>query len=220
MSDGNEDFMLRRISELEGLVHKATAEAKKYRWAKKNLLKEHEELQAEHARVVKEVAESAATPDEWKSKYEDVLQQVRKRDHRDAWVPVAKPQLVDGVPIEEIWSKIGYSPGEEIPGPESINERLSAAKKAAPYLFKPDGAGLAHSATADPSERGHGVGVPPERARLSVPPGMGFSQGSRQAVPGEFVVTKTQLQTPGFYTNNSKAIQDAQKNNRLVVTDG
>jgi hypothetical protein len=81
--------------------------------------------------------EQVKTPDEWKTKAEEVQKALATRDRRDEWSQHVKDQLADGVPIEDIWAKAGYEPGDEPTTPEQINELVGKARDAAGYLFKP-----------------------------------------------------------------------------------
>lgn len=211
----NDEFMLKRISELEQLVHKANEESKKRKILNRKLTAEMEELRKAHEESRREIEETRSRPaDEWQSKYEAIRREVWKRDHKDAWNANLNGKLVDGVPLEEIWAKIGYEPSEQMPTPERIAEQLEQARQTAPYLFRPvqTGSTSGRAPTPTPPAGGQSEG----RARLSVP--MDLSRGGRTSGPTELVITKSQLQDPNFFRNNRKAIIEAQKNNALVVT--
>lgn len=217
--DNNQSFMLKRISDLESEIHATRTEAKKYRLRGKATTKELEDLKVRYAEVEKTIEESRANPDPWQAKYQEIQKQLWSRDHRDAWTPVARERLVDGVPIEEIWSKIGYTPGDRVPDSDAIVEHLAKAQKAAPYLFR--AAGTATQApTATPESLEGAQDDTNARGRLAIPPGMGLGRGARSSGPTELVIKRSQLQTPGFYHQNKKSITEADRNGTLVVIDG
>lgn len=212
----NEEFMLKRISELEQLVHRANEESRKRKVVNRKLVTEMEELRKSHAESQRELEEIRARPaDEWQAKYESVRREVWKRDHRDVWNANINGKLVDGVPLEEIWSKIGYEPSEQPPTAERIAEQLERARQVAPYLFRPAQTGGTPGRAPTPIPPAGGQ--PEARTRLSVP--IDLSRGGRSSGPTELVITKSQLQDPNFFRNNRKAIIEAQKNNSLVVTN-
>lgn len=211
----NEEFFMKRISELERLLHRTSAESKKRKLAIRELTEERDRLKSSQEDMVREI-ESAKSrpPDEWELKYRAKEKEVWQRDHKEAWKEIATKKLVDGVPLEEIWGKIGYNPGSEVPGPDQILEQLEKARSVAPYLFRVDG-------PTDKPESQQGTKTPERdtRGRLAVTNGLDLSRGSRTANPGEYVISKSQLRDPNFFRLNQKSINEASKNNALVVTD-
>lgn len=216
METNNQDFMMKRISELEKIVAETGRQARKYRLARRKV---EDDLTAEREARQKLAEEleglKAAPPDEWKVRFDAAQKEIWKRDQKDTWKSYVGEKLVEGVPIEEIWSKIGYEPGSEQPTPEFITARLEQAKQVAPYLFRADGTAKGTPPTPAPQN-----GAAPESQsarRLTLPPDL--SRGSRAGVPGELVVTRDQLRDPAFMMNpgNKKAMAEARKAGVLVI---
>lgn len=204
MSDENSGpFLLRRISELERQVAEANAEAKKRRIEKKAVAKEAEDLRAERDALAKEREALQASPGEWQRKAEELQKQVRVRDHRDAWHAAIGDMLNEKVPLEEVWSKLKYEPGDQIPTSQEIKEQVKAARDAAPYLFRQE--------TATPAPGG----AKPTREALHVP--LDASRGDRDTGLGKFVVRQSDMRNPIFMMANSKKISEASRDGNLTV---
>ena len=213
--EGN-DVLLSQIKDLQKQVRDLEAKGHKYRTERREWMKERDELRASRESSAKELEEARSRPtDEWQTKYEEVRKEVWNRDHRDAWKPVISEKLVDGVPLEEIWSKIGYSPGEATPTPAQILEHMEKARAVAPYLFRVDG--TTKGGSPAPESRSETQAESNGKGRLAVPPGMGIGRGSRATGASELVLTKDQMRNPEYMRLNQRAIAQARKDNVLVI---
>lgn len=214
----NEDFFLKRISELERSLHKTADESKRRKLLIRKMTAEMDGIKSERDALNAQLEDSKQRPpDEWEVKYRAKEKEVWKRDHVSAWKDISEQRLLSGVPLEEIWSKIGYEPGEAVPTPEQVQEHLEKAKAVVPYLFRVDG--QTQGNPTKPASQNGTQQPDGSRGRLSVSSGVDLSRGSRSPVPGEYVVSKRQLRDPNFFRLNQKSINEASRNNTLVVTD-
>jgi hypothetical protein len=213
MSETNGDFLLRRVGELERQLAESNAEAKKRRLSSRKLQAECDALKAERETLaaerdtLKTTVETA--PSEWRAKYEDLSQQVRTRDHRDAWARVLGDQLAAKVPVEEVWSKLGYRPGDELPTEQQIKEQAGTVRETAPYLFQ------TASATDAPDPRGS-----QRAAGGTLEVGLDAGRGAPDKGTEKLYVRESQLKDPRFALPNTKALAEASRAGNLVVLPG
>ena len=168
---------------------------------------------AERDRLAQEREAASATPGEWQQKAEDLQKQLRSRDHRDAWLGAIGDQLGAKVPIEEVWAKLKYEPGDQVPTAEQIREQAQAARDAAPYLFS-EGRGSGQTAPAGAQQTSSGNG----QGSLSVP--LDVSRGVRDTGIGRMVVRESEMRDVGFMMSNTKALAEASKAGNLTILPG
>src|ERR1700687_830548 len=160
MSDNENGFLLKRISERECALVEANADAKKRRIQFRDASKELAETKERLEQLGRDRDTLQKSPSEWQKKYEAAEQQLRVRDHRDAWLSVVGESLNEKVPLEEVWSKIKYQPGENLPTESEIRSQVKVARDAAPYLFRQE---------SDPAKPAPAGAQPPSKPTSQVP---------------------------------------------------
>lgn len=179
------------IQRLNAAVAKANAESAKRR----------KDLRAAEDRVAKaeaQLAELTADRDRWKGQAEaapgdqakritDLENQIRFRDHRDAFREALSGQLRDKVTVDKVLAEIGYAPGESVPTAEEIAELVGKARDAAPYLFASE-----EGETPAPSREGT---TQPNGKPLSGP---GGGRGGPDTTPGKVRYTVDEIRAPGW----------------------
>lgn len=213
MSDNENGFLLKRISELERALVEANAEAKKRRLQVKASTKELTELRQEREQLAKEREALKSSPSEWQAKAESLQKELRVRDHRDAWTKIVGEELNDKVPLDEVWSKIQYQPGENVPSESEIRSQVKAARDAAPYLFRQT------SESGTPAPAGAQQAPKATSGQASQVP-FDASRGDRDMGQRRFVVRQSEMQNAGWMMSNSKALSDASRKGILDIVPG
>jgi hypothetical protein len=207
------EFMLNRLGELERRVVELSDEAKRKKLTNRKLEQELAETRAERDRIAKEHEAARSTPSEWQQKAQDLERQLRSRDHRDAWREAIGPELAAKVAVEDVWAKLKYEPGDQVPTAEQIREQAKAARDAAPFLFSEGrGVGPAAPVGAQQASGGNGQGL------LSVP--LDVSRGVRDTGIGRMVVRESDMRDVGFMMSNTKALAEASKAGTLTILPG
>lgn len=206
MSNGENEFLLKRISELERALVEANGEAKKRRLKHRDESKELEALRAEKETWTRERDALKSSPTEWQAKYEAIEKELRTRNHRDVWQKTIGDQLNEKVTLEKVWAEIQYQAGENIPSESEIKSQVKAARDVAPYLFRqPSESGMPAPAGAQPQSK----------ATSHVP--FDASRGDRDTGQPRFTVRKSDMQNVSFMMSNSKKIAEASRNGTLDV---
>lgn len=176
----SDEYLKDQVTQLRKDLEKANAEAAKYRHARKDTIgqleavrKQLAETQATHEKTLADLAKERDTAtterDQWKTKAEllpteqaerlkTLEGEIRLRDHRDAFRSVltaekAAHKLHDKASLDEVWTKIGYTPGDKLPTADEIAGMVGKAQEAAPYLFQvPD-----QASGRGPHGQGNGV---------------------------------------------------------------
>lgn len=209
----NNDYMLRRIAELERELAETKTEAKKRRLELRELKEAHATLQTERTAL-------EGDRDQWKTKAEaapgtvqaendQLRQELRTLRHHAAWEKAVSDQLHDKVTVDKLWGELQYKPGDELPTPEQITEQVKAARESAPYLFK-NGV----ETTQDASGEAKRARPSPLDVQTSASQGRPDTS-SRTA----FRVTKQQLGDARWMSDrlNQKALSEAQQNGSLEI---
>ncbi len=179
------------------------------------------ELEKAQAELAKERESLAAKPVELEKQVSALQAALRSRDHRDAFAQVIGPELQDGVPVEDIWAKIGFDPSavEAVPTPDQIAALVAPAREKAAYLFRSAQSDPAASSATPASQ-----GTPPSGAyqarpvtQTSPPPGAGRAP-SAQAV-ARVRYSEKEVQVPGWQTKNP-ALAEALREGRADCIDG
>lgn len=212
MAENENGFLLKRIGELERQLGEANAEAKKRRIQAKTITKELNEIQIERDQIMREREMLRSSPSEWQAKYETLQKELRTRDHRDVWTKTIGEDLQDKVPLEEIWSKIGYQPGENVPSEHEIKQQAKAAREVAPYLFRSQeqiGRAPEPTTTAPVGAQVH------QKPTAQVP--FDASRGDRDTGQRRFVVRQSEMRDVNFMMANSKMISEASRKGILEI---
>lgn len=202
-------FYMSQIRDLQRQLTEANAEAKKRRLQFKTTSKELAEIKAEREQLARERESLKASPSEWQAKAEKLQSELRTRDHREAWLKVVGENLADKVPLEEVWSKIQYTVGENIPSESEIKSQVKAARDVAPYLFREG---------SEPRTPAPAGAQPPSKAPSHVP--FEASRGDRDTGNHRFVVRQSDMQNGGWMMANSRAIAEASKKGILDIIPG
>jgi hypothetical protein len=206
MSDNENGFLLKRISELEKALVEANAEAKKRRLKHRDDSKELQDLRAEKETWTKERDALKSSPTEWQAKYEKIEQELRARDHRDVWQKAIGDQLNEKVTLEKVWAEIQYQVGEQLPSESEIKSQVKAAREAAPYLFRqPSEAGTPAPAGAQPQSK----------ATSHVP--FDASRGAPDTGSPRYKVLRSDMQNASFMMSHSKQIAEASRKGVLDI---
>lgn len=213
MADGENGFLLKRISELERELAATNAEAAKRRSHGKATAKELAEVKAERDTLVKERDALKTSPGEWQAKAEAIQKELMTRDHRDAWMKVIGEILQDRVPLDEVWGKIQYKVGENIPSEAEIKSQVKAAQEAAPYLFRQQDAG--ERRVSEPGPAASREAQPQTKGQLQVP--FDASRGDRDMGQHRFTVRRSDMQNVEFMMANSQKIAKASRSGTLNV---
>jgi hypothetical protein len=214
MSDANShEFMVTRLGELERRLVEVSDEAKRRKLAARKLEKELEGVRAERDEMAREREALRSTPSEWQQKAEDLERQLRSRDHRDAWREAIGLELAEKASVEDVWAKLKYEPGDQVPTADQIREQAKAARDAAPYLFS-EGRGGGTSAPVGAQQALEGNG----QRLLSVP--LDVSRGVRDTGIGRMVVRESDMRDVGFMMSNTKALAEASKAGNLTILPG
>jgi|GEM_PF-6972008 len=208
------DALLKRISELEQKLNEACADAKKRRTQLREEQTAHNELKTRVQGLETENTQLKQSPGEWKTKHDDLQQQLRTRDAADAFKGVLGDTLAPKVTLTKFLAEIGYTPGEVAPTPEEIGELVKQARENVPYLFAPE---TAETATTPPGGATQGQTRPPLKETLGIP-----SRGAPDMSASRFTVKRSQLQDPNWSLdpNNKRLVREARQNNTLEVVDG
>ena len=206
MSENENGFLLKRISELERALVEANAEAKKRRLKHRDDAKELEALRADKEMWTRERDALQSSPTEWQAKYEKIEGELRARDHRDLWQKTIGDQLNEKVTLEKVWAEIQYKPGDNLPSDSEIKSQVKAAREAAPYLFR------------QPSE----AGTPAPAGAQSQPKGQSHvpfdaSRGDRDTGISRFKVLRSDMRDSSFMMTHSKQIAEASKKGLLDI---
>lgn len=206
MSENENGFLLKRISELERSLADANSEAKKRRLKHRDDSKELETLRAERETWTKERDALKSSPTEWQAKYEKIESELRARDHRDVWQKAIGSELNEKVTLEKVWAEIQYKVGENIPSESEIKAQARAARDAAPYLFRqPSEAGTPAPAGAQPQPK----------ATSHVP--FDASRGAPDTGTSRFKVLRSDMQNASYMMTHSKQIADASRKGTLDI---
>jgi hypothetical protein len=206
MSESENGFLLKRISELERALVETNAEAKKRRIQLRDANKALAEFKAGHEQFAKDREALQKSPSEWQAKYEAIEQQLRVRDHRDAWLKVVGESLNEKVPLEEVWSKIKYQPGEGVPTEAEIKSQVKAARDVAPYLFRQE---------SEPAKSAPVGAQPPSKLTSQVP--FEASRGAPDTGLSRFKVLRSDMRNADFMMTHSKQIAEASKKGILDI---
>ncbi len=206
MSDNENGFLLKRISELERALVEANGDAKKRRIQFRDASKELVELRAEREQLAKDREALQKSPSEWQAKYEAIEQQLRVRDHRDVWLKVVGESLNEKVPLEEVWGKIKYQPGENLPTETEIRSQVKVARDVAPYLFRQE---------SEPVKSAPAGAQPPSKPTSQVP--FEASRGAPDMGISRVRVLRSDMQNAGFMMTHTKQIAEAQRKGILDI---
>jgi hypothetical protein len=113
------------------------------------------------------------SPDEWKSKYEELHGKVREKAHKDAFGSVAKGLKVRDDAIDDLWTLSKYAPEGDEPDEKAILGHLEPLVKAKPYLLAAEAPVTAGESAAKPL-----AAVKP------LPPGPGVARPRLSDAPG------------------------------------
>ncbi len=232
MSDSNE-FMLKRISELEKAVQDANGESAKWKARFKREQEAGTKLKAESEPAVKDArdalekataerdalladrdtwkSKAESSPTEWKTKAEELQGKLQARDAADAWSKVVGEELAPKVSLEKLWAELDYKPGDTPPTPEEITEQLKAARESVPYLFK--------TVADTPTETPRGSQTPATKPPLKETVAAG--RGAPDKTSSRVTVSKAQLQDPKWKLDplNKEMLSDATKRGVLDIVD-
>lgn len=178
-----------RVARLEREKAELQAEKGKHISTKKKAMRELDTLR-------RQVEDLTKARDEWKGKAEaapgdqakritELEGQIRRRDHKDVFAAALAGQLNEKVTVDDLWSKIGYEPGEKLPAADQLKELIGKARDAAPYLFAPEG-GQAQGQAA--------------QTQPAAPPWAGRGIGGQSE--GPVTLTEAQLRDPAFMLSN------------------
>jgi hypothetical protein len=195
-----------RVSELTNEVATLRAESKNRRLARKEALAEVDALKAQLAAVEAErdkLATSTGSGDTAK-RIAELEAEVRRRDHRDVWSKALDGKLHEKASIEDVWAKTGYTPGEAVPSPETIEGMVGKALEAAPYLFATDQSGSERSTNGTAAKA-----TPP-------PPGTGRAAPGTSA--GRVTYTRADITQPGWQQSRPELVEALQKGAAVLVS--
>ncbi|MBV8228347.1 MAG: hypothetical protein JO329_00050 [Planctomycetaceae bacterium] len=225
------DALLARIATLQGEVAALKAEAKGHRLKARRRREEQADLarqlegaRGELRRLAAErddlTARLDADPGEWRERYEAAARDLRGLKHAAHWAQVIGGDLAEKVPVAKVWEQVGYQPGDELPDPDQIRQWATAARDAAPYLFRPRGAG------EPPAGPDAGLGGPQPPDAPPTPPTQyqvgvfdGGGRGRRDVGTDRLVVTRSQMQDPGFMLRHTRALAAASAAGTLTIRD-
>jgi hypothetical protein len=206
VSENENGFLLKRISELERELSAAMSDAKKRRVQYRDASKELEALRVEKATWDKERDSLKSSPTEWQEKYEKIEGELRARDHRDVWQKAIGDQLNEKVTLEKVWAEIQYKPGDNLPSESEIKTQVKAARDAAPYLFRQS------SEAGTPAPVGAQL---PSKGPSHVP--FDGSRGDRDTGSARFKVLRSDMRDSHFMMTHSKAIAEASRKGILDI---
>ncbi len=180
------------------------------------------ELEKAQAELAKERESLAAKPVELEKQVSALQAALRSRDHRDAFSQVIGPELQDGVPVEDIWVKIGFDPSavEAVPTPDQIAALVAPAREKAAYLFRSSAQSDPAASSATPASSGQlpsGAYQARPVTQTSPPPGAGRAP-SAPAV-SRIRYSEKEVQVPGWQTKNP-ALAEALREGRADCIDG
>ncbi len=157
----------------------------------------------------KEMAESS--PDQWKAKYEELLETNRVSKHQDAFKQAAKAAGVLEDALDDAWSLSGYKPGEGDPDDAVIQTTVKGLIETRPWLK----AGIAaDAAQANPDgSKAAPDGATPASSLAAKGKGPGMGRGASPAGSQANVLraTRAQLNDPAWKAANRDAIVEAYK---------
>jgi hypothetical protein len=205
MADGENGFLLKRISELERLVEIKIADYKKARHQSRLASEELKTIREERDVLAREREALQASPNEWRAKYEDLQKDLKARDHKDAWLKIVGPELADKVPLDEVFGKIQYQVGDSVPSESEIRKLAQQAREVAPYLFRQESEPGAIAPQGAPSAP-QGANAA-SRSPAQVP--FDASRGERDTGSSKFRVLRSDMRNPRFMMTHSKAIAEA-----------
>jgi hypothetical protein len=141
-----------------------------------------------------EATEQYATmpPDEKDKSIADLRRQLATRDRRDEWAKAVGDRLAPGVPLEDLWAKAEYEPGDDPADEATITEAVGKARDRAPYLFKPDAD--AAGDTQGGADAPRATATPAPRPVVS----SGGGQGAPDRTPRRVTYTRAEVKTPGW----------------------
>jgi hypothetical protein len=207
-SDALIQSMNARINQLTHQVATRNERAKRHEREKKELT----DLRAAHEALAKErdtwKEKAEAAPSALQAKLDETLGQLRARDHRDAWRDTLSGTLNDKVAIEDVWAKLGYSPGDKVPTADEIREQAKSAREAAPYLFKP-------GETPTNGSQGPKASTPPPPLTAPIVPSRGAPDNSAR----RFEVRKSQSRDPAWMRQNQDNIDEARRAGTLTFVE-
>src|SRR3954447_10292207 len=213
MSDQSNDFLLRRISDLEGQLTRVNEEARKRRQARKKLQQDFDALASERDALATErdrwKSALEAAPDEWRARHDDLARRVRERDHKDAFRRVAAGAGVRPDAVDDLYALSGYEAEGDRADEQAIGGLIGEAVKARPYLLQTAGEPPAPAPRGAPQA---------ERPRLSV--GLDAGRGDPDRCTERLYVRESQLKDPRFTLPNTRALAEASKAGNLVILEG
>ncbi len=207
-SDALIQSMNTRINELTAQLASRKEQAKRHAEQQKGVA----ELRAAHEALIKErdtwKEKAEAAPSALQAKLDEAQAQIRARDHRDAWKEAVGGILNEKVAVEDVWSKLGYQPGDTIPTADQIREQVKPAQAAAPYLFKPG------EMPTNGSQGPRSSATPPPLVAPVAP-----SRGAPDTAARRFEIRKSQSRDPAWMRANQDHIDEARKAGTLAFVE-
>lgn len=216
MSDALIQSLNGRVSSLESENANLRAALKESRGKLKTSTERIATLEKEHGQAVEQrdklEAAAKAAPSEQGKRIAELEQQLRQRDHRDAFSAAARKAGVSPDHVDDLYRLSGLTPPEsgEITA-DSFGEFLGTAKTSRAWAFaaSPDAGGSSGGAgNAGPSQ-------PPPRPTQ----GPGGSQGAPDKTGRSFTVRQADMRDPAWMRIHGAEYVAAHKAGTLRVVD-
>jgi hypothetical protein len=108
--------------------------------------------------------------------------------------------------LEDVFAKIQYQPGEDVPSEAEIKNQVKAAREAAPYLFRqPSEASMPAPAGAQPQPK------PTSQVPFDA------SRGERDTGSARYKVLRSDMRDSHFMMTHSKQIAEASRKGILDI---
>lgn len=134
------------VSHLNSTIGKLQRENAARRVAYKEALSRLEKLEVSYKDLESKLSSVAAERDEFKhrlevapveaeTKVKALETQIRRIGHKEAFSKVLTGRLHPKATVEDVWSKVGYEPGEGMPTDEEVKTIIAKAEESAGFLF-------------------------------------------------------------------------------------